>query len=177
MRSCYWLLRLVLLAGLLSASARAEYHYFNVPTGSDGVVQEVRGPYWNNAYYNTWLSDDWTSTEGVSGYFYSGLALPAAGSPNPVGTRQTVNWSFWPLSNPVNTTDTISSYYASPNTFSMQTIGEGTIFRSPGSWALWQTNVWYRLAFRTWQPVGAALHQGFAGQWLRDPVPGIWYHL
>ncbi|HWX20326.1 MAG TPA: LamG-like jellyroll fold domain-containing protein [Candidatus Binatia bacterium] len=177
MKSRYFLLRAVVLASLVSGSANAEYHYFNVPGGSDGIVQEVRWPYWNNAYYNTWLSDGWTSAEGVGGYFYSGLALPAAGAPNPVGTKQTINWSFWPLSNPVNITDTISSYYASPNTFSMQTIGEGTIFRSPGSWTLWQTNVWYRLAFRAWQPVSAAPHQGLAGQWLRDPVAGIWYHM
>jgi len=164
----------ICVAGL---SARAEYHYFsNVQSGSDGIVQEVRWPYWNSAYYNTWLSDDWTSSEGVSGYFYSGLALPAAGSPNPVGTRQTLNWSFWPLSNPVSITDTISSGYTSPTTFSMQTIGEGTIFRSPGTWRLWQTNVWYRMAFRAWLPVNGPPHLGFAGIWMRDPVAGVWYH-
>ena len=147
-----------------------------MPSGSDGIVQEVRWPYWNGAYYNTWLSDDWTSAEGTSGYFYSGLALPAAGAPNPVGTKQTVNWSFWPLSSPVSISDTISSYYASPGTFSMQTIGEGTIFRSPGSWTPWQTNVWYRMAFRTWQPPNGTPHRGYAGIWMRDPVAGVWYH-
>jgi autotransporter-associated beta strand protein len=169
---------LLLATVLFSTLARAEYHYFsNVQSGSDGIVQEIRWPYWNNTYYNTWLSDDWTSTEGTSGYFYNGLALPAAGSPNPVTTQQTINWSFWPLSSPVNITDTIHSGYTSPNTFSMPTIGEGTIFRSPGLWTAWQTNVWYRLAFRTWQPVSAAPHQGYAGTWLRDPVTGAWYHM
>jgi autotransporter-associated beta strand protein len=172
------------LPGLLVAicgfaiPAQAEYHYFsNVQSGSDGIVQEVRWPYWNNSYYNTWLSDDWTSTEGTSGYFYSGLALPAAGSPNPVGTQQTVNFSFWPLSNPVNISDTISSSYTSPSTYSEPTIGEGTIFPSPGLWSLWQTNVWYRMAFRTWQPVSGTPHLGYAGTWLRDPVTGTWYHM
>ena len=122
--------------------ARAEYHYFDdVQSGSDIVMKEVRWPYWNSGYYNTWWSQGWTSTEGISDYWYSGLALPPAGSPNPVTSQQTVNWSFWPLSNPVNITDTISSCYTSPNTYSMPTIGEGTIFRSPGKWAGWQTNV------------------------------------
>jgi autotransporter-associated beta strand protein len=167
----------VALSSLLVGTARAEYHYFsNVPSGSDGIVQEVRWPYWNNAYYNTWLSDGWTSSEGTSGYFYSGLALPAAGSPNPVGTKQTINWSFWPLSNPINVSDTISASYTSPSTFSMQTIGEGTILRSPGSWSLWQTNVWYRMAFRTWLPASGTPHLGYAGIWMRDPVAGVWYH-
>ena len=96
------------IAACASMTARAEYHYFDdVTSGSDIVMKEVRWPYWNSAYYNTWLSDNWTSSEGVGGYFYSGLALPSASSPNPVGTKQTVNWSFWPLSNPVNISDTI----------------------------------------------------------------------
>ena len=139
--------------GLLSISARAEYHYFsNVQSGSDGIVQEIRWPYWNNSYYNTWLSDYWKSTEGTSGYFYSGLALPAAGSSNPVTSQQTINWSFWPLSSPVNVSDTINSVYTSPNTFSMPTIGEGTIFRataklSPRQWSASRTwTGWYRQA-------------------------------
>ncbi len=164
--------------GLFSHLARAEYSYFSdVQSGSDIVVKEVRWPYWNNTYYNTWWSDNWTSTEGTSGYFYNGLALPAAGSPNPVGTPQTVNWSFWPLSNPVKITDTITPFYTSPSTFAMPTIGEGTILRSPGKWSLWQTNVWYRMVIRTWLPVSGAPHSGFAGTWLRDPVAGVWYHL
>ncbi len=166
------------MASLFSIQVRAEYHYFsNVQSGSDGIVQEIRWPYWNNSYYNTWLSDYWKSTEGTSGYFYSGLALPAAGSPNPVTSQQTLNWSFWPLSSPVNVSDTINSVYTSPNTFSMPTIGEGTIFRAPGLWTAWQTNVWYRMAFRTWRPVSSTQHLGYAGTWLRDPVTGIWYHM
>ena len=158
--------------------ARAEYGYFSdVPSGSDIVMKEVRWPYWNSAYYNTWWSQYWTSSDGVSGYWYNGLALPAAGSPNPVGTKQTVNWSFWPLSSPINITDTITPFYSSPPTFAMPTIGEGTILRSPGKWSLWQTNVWYRMVLRTWQPVSGTPHLGYAGSWMRDPVAGVWYHL
>lgn len=157
---------------------RAEYSYFSdVPSGSDIVMKEVRWPYWNNTYYNTWWSDYWTSHEGTSGYFYNGLALPAANSPNPVGTRQTVNFSFWPLSNPVNLTDTIASVYTSPSTFAMATIGEGTLFRSPGLWSFWQTNVWYRMVIRTWPPADGTPHRGYAGTWLRDPAVGVWRHL
>jgi hypothetical protein len=74
------------------------------------------------------------------------LALPAAGSPNPVGTRQTLNWSFWPLSHPINIADSINTAYTSPTTFGMPTTAEETIYRAPGKWSLWQTNVWYRMA-------------------------------
>jgi polygalacturonase len=167
---------LVLAAGLVSV--RAEYGYFSdVKSGSDIVMKEVRWPYWNNTYYNTWWSDNWTSSEGTSGYFYNGLALPPATSSNPVGTPQAVNFSFWPLSNPVNVTDTIVPAYTSPSTFAMPTIAEGTLLRSPGKWSLWQTNVWYRMAIRTWTPTDGTPHQGYAGTWLRDPVAGVWYHM
>jgi len=178
-------LALVATASLLSLSTlstRGEYGYFYTSSGgslsgSDIITKELRWPYWNSYYYNTWINDDWTSSDGVSGYFYNGLALPAAGSPNPVGTQQTFNFSFWPLSNPINITDTIGSVYTSSSTFSMPTIGEGTLFRSPGKWSLWQTNVWYRMAIRTWQSASGAAHQGYAGTWLRDPVAGVWYHM
>lgn len=156
--------------------ALAEYHYFTtVPSGTDGLVQELRWPYWNNAYYNTWLSDNWTSSDGVGGYFYSGLALPAAGAP--LGVSSLINWSFWPLSNPLSATDMPLPAYTSPTTFAAQTIGEGTVMRAPGNWSVFQTNVWYRLAFRVWQPADGTSHQAFAGQWLRDPATGNWYHM
>lgn len=163
-------------------SARAEYSYFYTGTGgslsgSDAIIKDVRWPYWNSYYYNTWINDNWTSSDGVSGYFYNGLALPAAGSPNPVTSRQTLNWSFWPMSNPINITDTITPVWTSPNTFSMPTIAEGTICRAPGLWSGWQTNVWYRMAIRTWQPVSGAAHLGYAGTWMRDGSTGIWYHM
>ncbi|EEF63380.1 Ig-like domain-containing protein [Pedosphaera parvula] len=167
---------LFLVIELLSLSARADYHYFtSVASGSDGIVQELRWPDWNSAYYNTWLSDNWTSSEGVSGYFYSGLALPSAGSPP--GTTCLVNWSFWPLNNPLNNTDTILPSYTSPTTFSAPTVAEGTILRAPGNWQVFQTNAWYRLAFRVWQPANGTPHQAYAGQWLRDPATSNWYHV
>ena len=111
----------------------------------------------------------------MSGYFYSGLALPTAGSPP--GTTSLVNWSFWPLSNPLNKTDTILPSYTSPTTFSAPTVAEGTILRAPGNWQVFQTNAWYRIAFRVWQPANGTPHQAYAGQWLRDPATGNWYHM
>ena len=145
---------LLLATAFFSIPARAEYGYFftsttNSLSGSDILMKEVRWPYWNSDYYNTWFENYWTSSDGVGGFAYNGLALPAAGSPNPVGTRRIFNFSFWPLSNPINPSDSINSVYTSPTTFAEQTVTEGTQLRSPGMWSLWQTNVWYRMVIRT----------------------------
>lgn len=170
-----------LLAGLfLSTNARAIYVDFFAGgpgslSGSDIVTVEQRWPYWNGGYFNPWNNGGFTSSDGVGGYFYHGAGQPPAGSPPNVQVG--VNWSFWPLSNPINQTDTITSVYSSPGTFSMKTTAEGTIFRSPGQWAIWNTNVWYRWTIRTWQPVNGTPHQGYAGAWLRDGTTGNWYHM
>ena len=169
------LVRLCILAIVhCSILARADYTYFNSAAGSDVLVQEMRWPYWNANFYDTWLSQWWQSAEGTSGYYYSGLPNPATGSSNPV--THGINWSFWPLSSSVNIADTIVPSYTGPNTYSQPTIGEGTICTAPGSYSFWRTNVWYRMAFRTWLPVDGTPHKGYAGEWLRDPVTGIWYH-
>ncbi len=161
---------------ILSIPARANYQVFpDVKSGSDIVVQELRWPYWNGGFYNTWTDSYWTSVEGTSGGFYSGVPLPAAGSPTP--TQAGINYSFWSLSNPLHPTDTISSKYSSPTTFPKQTIAEGTILEDPGQWYFWQTNVWYRVAFRAWQPADGTPHLGYAGEWIRDGASGIWYHI
>ena len=171
------LLGLLAIASLFANTVRAEYSYFSdVPKGSDIVVKEVRWPYWYG-YYNTWWSQTWISSEGTSGYFYNGLALPNPDEPSPVTKKHVINWSFWPLSHPVNITDTIASIYTSSNTFAMQTIGEGTILGSPGLYTGWQTNVWYRMVLRTWRPLDGTPHLGYAGTWMRDPVGGIWHHM
>lgn len=155
-------------------TARAEYHYFDdVRSGSDIVMKELRWPYWNSGYYNTWWSDGWTSSDGSSGYFYNGLALPGAGSANPVTTRQILNWSFWPISN----NGLITPVYTSLQTFSTPTTAEGTICRAPGLWTGWRTNVWYRFVIRCWQPPDGTPHLGYAGTWFRDSYSGTWYHM
>jgi len=164
---------LLMAASLFPGSARADYPNFpDVKSGSDICVQELRWPYWNGAYYNTWVMQSFTSVEGTSGSFYSGVPLPSAGSPAQAG----INYSFWSLSNPLHPTDTVSSKYSSPTTFPRQTIAEGTILEDPGTWYFWQTNTWYRVAFRAWQPADGTPHLGYAGEWVRDGASGIWYH-
>ena len=171
-----FLLALIAVASFFSIPARANYQNFpDVKSGSDICVQELRWPYWNGGFYNTWMMQSFTSSDGVSGSFYSGVPLPAAGTPGPA--KAGINYSFWSLSNPLNPTDTISSKYSSPTTFPKQTIAEGTILEDPGTWYFWQTNTWYRVVFRAWQPADGTPHKGYAGEWIRDSAAGIWYHI
>ena len=155
--------------------ARANYAEFpdvGNAGGADIVVQELRWPYWNGGYYNTWTDSYLEGSDGVNDQFYSGVPQPASGSP----TQAAINYSFWSLGNPLHPTDTISSKYSSPTTFPRQTIAEGTVLEDPGTWYFWQTNTWYRVAFRTWQPADGTPHLGYAGEWIRDGASGIWYH-
>ncbi len=169
-------LALLAITSFFTLPARANYQIFpDVKSGSDIVVQELRWPYWNGGFYNTWTDSYFTSSDGVGGSFYSGVPLPAAGSPTP--TKAGINYSFWTLSNPLHPTDTISSKYSSPTTFPKQTIAEGTILEDPGQWYFWQTNTWYRVAFRAWQPADGTPHLGYAGEWIRDGASGNWYHI
>ncbi len=174
-KPCFTLV-LLTAVGLFSTPARANYQNFpDVKSGSDIVVQELRWPYWNGGFYNTWTDSGFTSSDGVGGSFYSGVPLPAAGTPGPA--KAGINYSFWTLSNPLHPTDTISSKYSSPTTFPKQTIAEGTILEDPGQWYFWQTNTWYRVVFRAWQPADGTPHLGYAGEWIRDSASGIWYHI
>ncbi len=166
---------MMIIAGL-GLSARANYPEFpDVKSGSDIVVQELAWPYWNSGYYNTWVDSSFVSVEGASGGFYNGVPLPAAGSPAPAEAG--INFSFWALNNPINISDTVISTYSSPTTFPRPDIAEGTILEDPGTWYFWQTNLWFRVAIRTWQPVNGPPHVGYAGNWIRDPATGNWYHM
>jgi len=79
-----FLISLLAAGGLISAlPVRA--NYAEVPDvgnagGADIVAQELRWPYWNGGYYNTWTDSSFTSSDGVGGSFYSGVPLPATGS-------------------------------------------------------------------------------------------------
>jgi hypothetical protein len=168
------------LMALWPAGARADYFSFfnsnNDIRGSDTIMLEARWPYWNSSYFNTWFEDYFLETNGPYQSFYDGIVLPPKNSPDPVTTPAGLNWSFWGISYPYHIDDNVSSVYNSPTTFSLDTIAEGTIFRAPGKWAGWRTNVWYRMVERTWLPMDGTPHQGFAGIWFRDGYSGVWHH-
>jgi hypothetical protein len=52
MRAVRFLFFWLAAAGLTLVPARAEYHNFNTASGSDGIIQDVRWPYWAESTYN-----------------------------------------------------------------------------------------------------------------------------
>jgi hypothetical protein len=79
-----WVLACLVLARTLQpAPVRAEYHYFDdVKSGSEIVMKEVRWPYGNGRYYNTWFDQGWTgawmspATAGMAACRCGRSALP-----------------------------------------------------------------------------------------------------
>ena len=163
------------LAASGTAHAQAVYTSFNGEDESDGIVQEIRWPSWQGGMYDTWLTRTWDSSDGAYGYFYTGLPNPDAGSPEPVLDKG-VNWSFWPLSGTDDPFATISAEHAGPSAKPSTSIKEGISFAMPAKFNFFRTQTWYRMVFRSWQPVDGTPHLGFASQWYRDSYSGIWYH-
>ena len=67
--------------GLLSGTARAEYHGFDKAEDVQATVQDVRWPFWAESTYNAIYSQTIRGEKGVSVYFYGGGPLPRPGGP------------------------------------------------------------------------------------------------
>ncbi len=153
----------------------AEYFSFNTADGADGTVLEVRWPYWAEHTYNAVFSQRMKSSDNASCYFYGGITFadptyPASGSP------VYILWSFWPPSGSA-AGRSVKPVYTAPEMWSPPHVGEGASGKTEGAWPLFQTNRWYRFAFRVWQPTDGTPHLAYVAQWMRDPATGIWYHL
>ena len=162
----------LLLAGLLSPGARAEYHSFNTPSGSDGVMQEGRWPYWAETTYNAIYSQTLSGSDGGSAYFYGGMPSDPGGTP-----PASIIWSFWPPSGTSIPGAAVTAYWTATNMYAPPHVGEGASGKVAGNWPLITTNQWYREVFRVWQPANGTPHAGLVGRWLRDPATGTWYHV
>ena len=58
---------------LAPSAARAQYHYFNVPSGSDCIMQDYRSPNTPPGIYDAIHEETTSSSDGGSGYFYGGF--------------------------------------------------------------------------------------------------------
>ena len=151
---------------------RAEYHGFNTASGSDGIVQDVRWPYWAQSTYNAIYSQTLSGSDGGSCYFYGGMPSDPAGNP-----PCSIIWSFWPPSGTVVPGDAVKAYWTAPNMYAPPHVGEGASGKVAGSWPLIQSNRWYREVLRIWQPADGTPHLGYTGRWLRDSATSNWYHV
>jgi autotransporter-associated beta strand protein len=157
---------------LLAAPAWAEYHSFNTAGGSDGIIQEVRWPYWAESTYNAIYSQTLSSSDGGSCYFYGGM--PSGPSSVPPCS---IIWSFWPPGGTAVPGAAVTAYWTATNMYAPPHVGEGASGKAAGPWPLIQSNQWYREVFRVWQPADGTPHQAYVGRWLRDSATGNWYHL
>ncbi|MFO1513691.1 MAG: LamG-like jellyroll fold domain-containing protein [Verrucomicrobiota bacterium] len=166
-------------AGLLLASlwfvpsrARAEYHNFNSQSGADGIIQEVRWPYWAESTYNAIYSQTISGSDGGSCYFYGGMPSDPAGNP-----PCSLIWSFWPPSGTSVPGAAVTAYWSASNMYAPPHVGEGASGKVAGDWPLITTNRWYREVFRIWRPTDGTPHLAYSGRWLRDPATSNWFHI
>ena len=163
---------LLALLCLLSSTDRAEYHKFNTAPNSDGIVQEVRWPYWAETTYNAIYSQTLVGSDGGRCYFYGGMPSDPNGKP-----PCSIIWSFWPPSGTAIPGAAVKPVWTAPNMFAPPHVGEGASGKAAGAWPLITTKRWYREVLRIWQPVDGTPHLGYIARWLRDPASGVWYHL
>jgi len=157
---------------LLSISVHAEYHDFNVSAPADGIVQDVRWPYWAESTYNAIYYQTIAGTDGGSAFFYGGMPSDPGGNP-----PCSIIWSFWPPSGTAVPGAAVTAYWTTTNMYAPPHIGEGASGKVQGNWPLIQSNRWYREVLRVWQPADGTPHLGYAGRWLRDPATSNWFHI
>jgi hypothetical protein len=163
---------------VLVQPAAAEYYNFNTQSGSDILYQEIRYPYWPestyNARYYNYVQDDF----GRSVFFYSGTVINASPSGS-TGTRNNgYIWSFWPVTNPLNSGDSVTPLWWNPPFYDVPSVGEGASGKvEAGDVRSMTTNVWYPSALRVWRPAGNPENVAHVGQWLKDGVTGKWSHI
>jgi len=157
---------------LVAVPAKAEYHNFNTLSASDGIVQEVRWPYWAETTYNAIYSQTLSGSDGGSCYFYGGMPSDPNGSP-----PCSLIWSFWPPSGTTVPGAAVTAYWSAANMYAPPHVGEGASGKVSGDWPLIQSNRWYREVLRVWQPADGTPHQAFTGRWLRDSATSNWYHI
>ena len=174
MKSKYLLHTAALVLLLAPRLVHADGRSYNTSGTLDWVMVDERRPFFQGSNWSPFEGNGYpvVSSEGASFDFYTGLGNSgAAGS-------GFWHWSTWPISNPINLTDTISIAYLGSTTTGHGSDGaEGT---SSGMDNLpvfgFATNVWYRFAIRAWQPADGTPHLGYVGEWMREGTSGTWYH-
>lgn len=163
---------LLALATFAPVAVMAEYHNFNTAAAADGIVQDVRWPYWAESTYNAIYSQTLSGSDGGSCYFYGGMPSSPSGNP-----PCSIIWSFWPPSGTSVAGAAVTAHWSAPNMYAPPHVGEGASGKVSGDWPLIQSNRWYREVFRVWTPADGTAHLGYTGRWLRDSATSNWFHL
>ncbi|MGC4014988.1 MAG: PA14 domain-containing protein [Luteolibacter sp.] len=162
------------LALLLASApaAMAQYHYFNVPSNSDCILQDYRSPNVPGGIYDAIHEEYTSSSDGGSGYFYGGYTHQ-----NQSGTKTLVQYVCWPASGGTPSYAQQIPVFAGANMVGNIQIGEGSSCSIKGYWPQFSSTQWYRSAVKFWQPADGTAHVGYQGMWMKEPTSGNWYHL
>ncbi|MCC7374536.1 MAG: immunoglobulin domain-containing protein [Verrucomicrobiales bacterium] len=162
---------LVVLGSLGSLGVHAQYHAYNIASGSDAILQDYRSPNAPPGIYDAIHETTVTSSDGGSGYFYGGMT-------HRNGVNGTlIQYVCWPAAGGFAPYSQQIPVFAGSNMVGYPQIGEGSSCAIKGYWPQFSTNLWYRFAVRFWQPAEGPPHLGYQGMWMKDPVTGAWHHL
>jgi autotransporter-associated beta strand protein len=165
---------LLALGCLPPIQTRAQYHFFNVPSASDCILQDYRSPNVPPGIYDAIHEETVTSSDGGSGYFYGGFTHQNSVS----GSAMTlVQYVCWPASGGFAPYSQQIPFFAGTNMVGFAQIGEGSSCAIKGYWPQFSSSLWYRTAVRFWQPADGTPHLGYQGMWLKEPASGNWHHV
>ncbi|MEK7949358.1 Ig-like domain-containing protein [Luteolibacter sp. Y139] len=156
----------------LGPRASAQYHYFNVPSNSDCIMQDYRSPDVRGGIYDAIHEENVSSSDGGSGYFYGGYTHQNSG-----GTKTLVQYVCWPASGGYAPYSQQIPVFAGENMVGYPQIGEGSSCAIKGYWPQFSSSQWTRSVVRFWQPSDGTPHVGYQGMWMKEPASGNWYHL
>ena len=160
---------LLTAAAFTTSISQAQYHYFNVASGSDCILQDYRSPNVPPGIYDAIHEEYVSSSDSGSGYFYGGMTHQNPGT--------LVQYVCWPASGGYAPYSQQIPTFAGTNMVGYAQIGEGSSCAIKGYWPQFTTNLWSRFAVRYWLPADGTAHLGYQGMWMKEPVSGNWYHL
>ncbi|HEU5069971.1 MAG TPA: autotransporter-associated beta strand repeat-containing protein [Verrucomicrobiae bacterium] len=167
-----WRAALFCAVAVLPLAAHAQYHAYNVSSGSDCIVQEYRSVNVPPGIYDAIHEETHSSSDGGSGYFYGGFTHQNQG-----GASTLVQYVCWPANGGFAPYSQQIPVFAGTNMVGYAQIGEGSSCAIKGFWPQFDANLWYREAVRYWQPANGTPHLGYQGMWIKEPVSGNWYHV
>ncbi|BCU76388.1 hypothetical protein llg_11030 [Luteolibacter sp. LG18] len=152
--------------------ANAQYNDFNIPNNADCIMQDYRSPNVPPGVYDAIHTNNVSSSDGGSGYFYGGYVHQGQG-----GTKTLVQYVCWPSSGGTPSYAQQIPVFAGTNMATNVAIGEGSSCSIKGYWPQFSSSQWYRSVVRFWQPADGTAHVGYQGMWMKEPISGNWYHL
>ena len=108
------------LALLAPPAGLAQYHYYNVASGSDCILQDYRSPNVPSGIYDAIHEEYVNSSDSGSGYFYGGMVH------DPGGSRTLIQYVCWPASGGYAPYSQQIPTFAGPNMVGYAQIGEGS---------------------------------------------------